>query len=78
MIISLDGIKITELNASEKLEEITKPNAGKLYEMEIIRDKKQMKVSGISIKYERTRKNVIKEIENIDESQIKFREWMLE
>ena len=78
LIISLDGIKITDLNASEKLEEITKPNAGKLYEMEIIRDKKQMKVSGISIKYERTRKNVIKEIENIDESQIKFREWMLE
>jgi predicted metalloprotease with PDZ domain len=78
LIISLDGIKITELNASEKLEEITKPNAGRLYEMEIIRDKKQMKVSGISVKYERTRKNVIKEIENIDENQIKFREWMLE
>jgi predicted metalloprotease with PDZ domain len=78
LIISLNGIKITEQNAIEKLEELTKPNAGKLYEIELLRDKKSIKNSGTTVLYERTRKNVIKEIENINESQIKFREWMLE
>jgi predicted metalloprotease with PDZ domain len=78
LIISLNGIKITEQNAIEKLEELTKPNAGKLYEIELLRDKKSIKSSGTTLLYERTRKNVIKEIENINESQIKFREWMLE
>ncbi|MEI6523485.1 MAG: hypothetical protein WCO37_08325 [Bacteroidota bacterium] len=78
VIVSLNGIKITEQNAIEKLEELTKPNAGKLYEIELLRDKKSIKSSGTTVLYERTRKNVIKEIENINESQIKFREWMLE
>jgi len=78
VIVSLNGIKITEQNAIEKLEELTKPNAEKLYEIELLRDKKSIKSSGTTVLYERTRKNVIKEIENINESQIKFREWMLE
>ena len=78
VIVALNGTKITELNATEILEEMIKPNSGKLYDFEIVREKKPMKVSGIPIKYERTRKNVLKEIENISETQIKFREWILE
>jgi len=78
VIVALNGTKITELNATEILEDMIKPNSGKLYDFEIVREKKPMKVSGIPIKYERTRKNVLKEIENISETQIKFREWILE
>jgi predicted metalloprotease with PDZ domain len=78
LIVSINGSKITEQNASEKIDELTKPNAGKLYDIELSRNKKVIKVSGTAAKYERVRKEVLKEIENISESQIKFREWMLE
>jgi predicted metalloprotease with PDZ domain len=78
LIVSINGSKITEQNASEKIDELTKPTTGKLYDIELSRNKKVIKASGAAAKYERVRKEVLKEIENISESQIKFREWMLE